>query len=246
MRDERALFDDLLRNPHSEATRLAYAECLERRGHLQGEYIRLFHEAARVNGGWAKVDLMLQQHEQEWAQPIRHMVEGWQFCWGILQLVRLTGPQFVQHADTLFETTPIGHLDVKDALPIFDALCTSPYLARLRSLNLNGNELDDDHCVRLASLPALSEVRWIDLGNNDIHERGVEALAASPHLRKLRVLWLAGNPCDPREWIEREWDGSFTQAHFPELGAQLEARHGYKLWLHPEKEKRHRCDMANA
>jgi Leucine-rich repeat (LRR) protein len=72
------------------------------------------------------------------------------------------------------------------------ALAETPELARLTSLTLFGNHLEEEDALILARSPYLTGLRFVNLGvfiGNPL----VGPLIASPHLANLRWLWLPSN-----------------------------------------------------
>jgi Ran GTPase-activating protein (RanGAP) involved in mRNA processing and transport len=88
------------------------------------------------------------------------------------------------------------------------ALADSPFLGRLRVLNLGGNGLDDRALSILLGSPHLEQIQELALFSNRITDAGVAALAGSrrvQHLERLDLSWnaignnglqeLASSPC---------------------------------------------------
>jgi hypothetical protein len=82
------------------------------------------------------------------------------------------------------------------------ALVSSPYLANLKSLSLDGiqsggsicsNEITDAGSQALAGCAHLANLEQLDLAFNRIGDAGARALAASPFLHRLRALDLRDN-----------------------------------------------------
>src|SRR5262245_25967748 len=84
-----------------------------------------------------------------------------------------------------------------DVEPVTDAdvaaLVSSPYLARLKSLQLFGYRLGDATARAIAGSQKLRGLESLDLNSNRIGRAGAAALAASPGLASLRELNLSNN-----------------------------------------------------
>jgi uncharacterized protein (TIGR02996 family) len=72
----------------------------------------------------------------------------------------------------------------------FAAFLESPYLSGLRALTLSFNALTSTSAQLLASCPLLAELRELDLNDNPLGDEGAAALASSPYLGKVRQLGL--------------------------------------------------------
>src|SRR5262249_3024739 len=73
----------------------------------------------------------------------------------------------------------------------------SPYLARLRLLDLSIENLNAEHAQHLAACRHLGGLRVLELGSNQIGDVGLTALAGSPNLPNLREPGLWFNDLQP-------------------------------------------------
>ncbi len=110
--------------------------------------------------------------------------------------------------------------------PVAAALFASPHLARIESLSLLRNSLDDADLELLANSPNLGHLAWLDLSLNSITAAGVDTLAASTHLPRLGFVGLASNPvADP---TPKHRDG---YEHTSAAAQALIDKHGPRPWL---------------
>jgi uncharacterized protein (TIGR02996 family) len=74
--------------------------------------------------------------------------------------------------------------------PAAEALASTPGLARLRYLDLSGNELEVAYLAQLLASPHWPALRWLSLSYNPIGRDGVRALAGCPKLAGVTRLGL--------------------------------------------------------
>jgi hypothetical protein len=171
--------------------------------------------------------------------------QHWYIC-GFIEHVAIKAPVFLRFAKFLYSIAPLRHLTLTYAKTAMAVLAASPHLARIRTLRLPNrmlnneytrlNELVDDDIAVLASSPHLADLTLLDLEDNDrLTIRAFDHLALSPHLRSL------SHVAFDVYYYDREF-GRFgdyrreLREHRNELWRdELEARHGYLPWLHPEE-----------
>jgi uncharacterized protein (TIGR02996 family) len=93
--DADALLQSILDDPTADAPRLVYADWLEEHGEqARAELIRVQCEPARLPEGEsrraeleARERALLNAHENEWAAPLRGLVDGWEFRRGFVEEV---------------------------------------------------------------------------------------------------------------------------------------------------------------
>jgi len=222
------LLEAVLEHPDDNAPRLAYADALG--DDPRAEYIRIMITAVSVERG-ARLPELVKAHAQEWRAPITPFVEVAGFQRGFVEYIRTDAARFLAHADTLFRRAPIRDVDLTAVKPRAVEVFASPWLARLRSLDLSGNDLEDAEVEVLARSPHLAGLRWLDLSRNRIGMAGLEALAASANLTSLGWLGFARNTApDPAPEAYTD-HGVVCHVHVPDLNKQLIARYGEKLWL---------------
>ncbi|MEJ7600075.1 MAG: TIGR02996 domain-containing protein [Kofleriaceae bacterium] len=83
--------------------------------------------------------------------------------------------------------------------PVLPALFASRLMATLRSLDLSACELDTGDAILIARTPATAQLRTLNLRGNDFDEEAILALATSEHLRSVALkldtdLWRCSNP----------------------------------------------------
>ena len=136
---------------------------------------------------------LLDKHQTAWSADIRPLVAGCAFLRGFVELIELDAAQFLATAPALYRRAPIRHLELTNVKPVAVQLFSSPYLARIVSLSLLRNKLDDADVKLLASSPHLGHLAWLDLSLNAIDAPGLDALAASTHLPRLGYVSLGSN-----------------------------------------------------
>jgi uncharacterized protein (TIGR02996 family) len=217
MSSRAALFQAICENPFDDGLRLIYADWLEDNGdpdraefiRLQVELAGLPHESRRAQEIHALQQPLLSRHFEEWfgALPRLPGVNWLSFMRrGFVCRAHVMHFKFYRaHAETIFSATPLQFLRIDGVSPrTCRELALSPYLARLRTLDLSGNILTDDGVRALAESPHLANLRALGLGGRpalDFHRQphpsfgdaGALALAASPYLGSLLHLDVRGN-----------------------------------------------------
>jgi uncharacterized protein (TIGR02996 family) len=192
--------------PDDEGLRLIFADWLEERDAPRGEFIRVQCALARLPaadprraGLRGRERELLAAHEDEWAGPLAHLVDGWEFRQGFIEQVILTPRAFLDLGERLFRLAPVRHVHLYRCNDIsaeeVEALIRCPLLTRLLTLRLNSDRgIRDDSAALLAGCPSLNRLACLDLRNNWIRNEGAHRLAASPYLERLTSLRLGGNP----------------------------------------------------
>ncbi len=144
-------------------------------------------------------DALLPAERGQWAEALQECgveyMEEVEFRRGLPYHVTIPAQAFLDHAEQLFALAPIQSVcltRIRGETQL-QALAASPHLARLTTLALWGNHIDDDGVAILARSPRLANLTALDLGANLIGSRGAVALANSPHLARLTTLALWGN-----------------------------------------------------
>ncbi|HVC61004.1 MAG TPA: TIGR02996 domain-containing protein [Acetobacteraceae bacterium] len=233
---EQAALRAVLDQPDDDAPRLAYAALMDRQDPPRGAFIRV-QIAKAAASGTARVlkgideDLLLIPNQARWAAPVTRLADDWVFHRGFIEAATMTASAFLAHAPALYAVAPVRHLTLTDAKPKVRELFASPHLRRIRSLELDQNQLDDEDIARLAASPMLGDLRWLSLAWNGITMAGFEALAGSTMLPRLRYGNFVGNEVDPSEQIIEE-QGYAVDTWMPPEGEWLEQRYGPLAWLH--------------
>jgi len=229
------LLQDVLARPAEDAPRVAYASGCDAVNDPRGKYIRahlrVLITLVRDVDAEEEKERLEKLHGKVWAAPVAGLVERWEFDRGFVGLVRMPASRFLASAGELYAKAPILHLELTNCKEVFGDLCKSPHLARIRSLDLAENGLDDEDMRTLSGCPHLGELRWLSLGYNKIDTFGSGLLAASKMFPKLRFVRLVGNPSNPCEQIADD-QGIIVDRWLPTEGELLEKRLGRVPWLH--------------
>src|SRR5262249_41526497 len=173
MSDE-AFLRAVLEDPDNDSTRLVYADWLEERGDMRGEFIRVqcaLRRLARDDPG----RLPLRQREQAlltdenwslWGGAFRPYAYSWEFRGGLVEKLWISATRLREHAATLFQMAPVRCVRLY-SIGEGALFWESPWLERMVGLDL------EDHngsgflsAVIAGRLPRLRELRfwgrWLD------------------------------------------------------------------------------------
>jgi uncharacterized protein (TIGR02996 family) len=209
MTDGQALLQAILASPDDDLPRLAYADWLDETGGpeagARAEFIRLQCrlEAASLSEGqagalWPRVKGLLREHDRAWRAELPALpgVSFRRFRRGLVDEARFrTWQRFEEHVPGVFAAVPLVRALIP--APYFaPALGASPYLERLRELDLSGGGASPRTALEVAECPRLRHLRRLTLtarsgerfrdSQRVIHIWAARALAASPHLANLR------------------------------------------------------------
>src|SRR5262245_1847527 len=119
MNDNDAFVQAILNNPDDDQLRLIYADWLEERGDVRGEFIRVQIELSRPDlASASQRDLLIREkellaaHEAEWVGLLRPRMDRCTFRRGFLDEVEMEPDTFVEFAGVLFRAAPVRSLRV--------------------------------------------------------------------------------------------------------------------------------------
>jgi uncharacterized protein (TIGR02996 family) len=207
MTHEEAFLQDICEHPEDDAPRLIYADwLLDQQGPgstalaARGELIHVQCALARAGpaerppGLQARERELLDAHQREWGSPFQRLgCLCWEYRRGFVEGVGLEAATFLVQAGALFRLSPVRHVKLYRAAGSIAAVAGSAHLARLTTLDLEGNDLGDEGAVALAGSAHLAGLTTLLLWSNRIGDDGVRALARSPHLARLTRLDLSAN-----------------------------------------------------
>jgi hypothetical protein len=167
------------------------------------------------------------------------------FVRGFIEHVAIKARAFLDFAAFLYELAPLRHLTLTYCPPVLGELLASPHLDRIRTLILPNrmlrnehtrlNALTDDHVAALALSPHLGRVNFLDLEDNEaLTIRALDHLALSPHLRALSYVGADVYGYSRAYGSMGDYRQTLYQRRVDTWRDELEARHGYLPWLHPE------------
>jgi uncharacterized protein (TIGR02996 family) len=194
----RAIWD----TPHDDGPRLVYADWLDERGDVRGEFIRTQCELARASPGDPRLPelrrrqgQLQRKHGAAWRKELPTTVRRGDFERGFLAPVKaMAASTFLGLDDSFFRPAPLWRVRLtwasRELIPM---LAESPHLPRLTALSLAGNFLIDDDLVPLLESWGLENLTELDLSNNGLGPDTFHYLADAPALGRLERLWLSGN-----------------------------------------------------
>jgi uncharacterized protein (TIGR02996 family) len=231
MTHEDAFLQDILENPDDDTPRRIYADwmldhddpVIAARGefiHVQCALARLPAESPQAAVLLRREEQLLDAHAREWGSLFRRLsCTCWEYRRGFVEGAGMPASAFLSQAAALFRSGPVRELKLYQAGAVVHDLAGCPYLGRVRTLDLESNDLGDTDLEVLTSSPHLGELStlllWsnrvgdagarallggslprlvrLDLSNNTVSDEGAEALAASLLLKQLAMLDLTGN-----------------------------------------------------
>ena len=178
------------------------------------------------------------RHEQytKWTKPLADLgARDIKPLDGTPTEITIDAEPFLAHAEQLFAIAPIDCVRVRGAAGAHIAkLAALPELAKLTTLDLGRQGLDDAGLGHLVRSRYLGKLEHLMLHENELTDAGIETLAAASKLtlKSLKSVDLNSNPAkDPTDesWLVDET----TRERFEtERGKQLEAKYGPLPWLH--------------
>lgn len=207
----------VLRDPWPDAPRLAFADAVaatdpERAQAIRGEIALLRARRAGVRYRLPEDDALpvWKSHTRARIEPTLadlfppgNKAHRYGLGRGFVEQVWASAPWLLDHAPTLFSRAPVLDLYVSGLAGHLEAFFHSPWLARIRSLGLSQNKLDDHAVERIAASPFLGRLRGLDLSFNRVGAAGLDALATTPNLPQLRYVGFRQNLTpDPNYVIE--------------------------------------------
>ncbi len=231
MTQEDAFLLDILESPDDDTPRRIFADwmldhddaVIAARGefiHVQCDLARLPSESPQASVLLRRQEQLLDGHAREWGSQFRRLgCTCWEYRRGFVEGAGLPASAFLSQAAALFHSGPVLEVKLYQAGSVIHDLAGCPYLARVRVLDLESNDLGDPDLQVLADSPHLNELTamllWcnrigddgvrallggslprlsrLDLSSNTVGDGGAEALAASLFLKQLTMLDLTGN-----------------------------------------------------
>ena len=233
-RDLERCVQEVIARPNDDDARLAFADAVETDDPLRATFVRLDIEdrsAGRCGhdppgGEFFRVHQLFCRHGERWSADVRPLVDRLQFSGGFVELIAVDAARFLQTASSIYDRAPVLRLWLTGVKPVAQQLFSSPFLERIRALELARNDLDDDDVELIARSAHLGELRWLSLSTNRVGPRGLEALAASQGLPRLEYLGLSFNPvADPTPKSADTYDTDSAMA------TELMAKYGHRAWL---------------
>jgi uncharacterized protein (TIGR02996 family) len=192
----------IIENPDDDAPRLIYADWLDEQGQSErAEFIRVQCQLARMaeedprrQALEERAEELFAEHKDEWTAELPDFVERCEFRRGFLTRVIAPAAKFLKHPHALDHLPFVSDAWFWGVTPrLAPTLLDLPFLARLTSLDLSGNQYGDTRAQAVAASPRVANLTALRLVRTRLTDSGVEALAASPHLSRLSVLDLGEN-----------------------------------------------------
>jgi uncharacterized protein (TIGR02996 family) len=204
MTPQEAFLQAILETPDDDTPRLVYADWLDEHDDAErAEFIRLQIRLATLSADdpqrltlEERCGALLTEHEDQWLGQLAPLTSTCQFRRGFVEVVSLGFKQFLANAETIFRLAPVRQLKLlrlAHTRESLDNLAASPYLGRIRRLDLRGSEIGPGHLHDLLASPHLANLEELDLGGTRIGPDGVRDLAQATHLSRLTWLSLSSD-----------------------------------------------------
>ncbi len=179
MTPEEAFLEAIIESPDDDAHRLVFADWLEDHEQparaefirIQVELARLPEDASKPEEFQAREKVLLAEHGERWAGPLRGLCTEWTFRRGFVEEVVLAAAMFLDQASALFRLAPVHHARIVEVGDRLLDLARSPHLRHLDGLDLTLNEFGDEGAEALARSEFLSSLRVLVLGGCGIGPR---------------------------------------------------------------------------
>lgn len=189
----------ILRHPHDDAPRMAYAERLDLSDDPLGGFIRLqcslesVELAPALKAGMETTSReLIARHGPAWSGPLAEWAEWATFRRGFVDEIALSASRFVRHAAEIYASAPVRVIHLTGARDKAADLAATPEMAHVGFLDLSDNCLRDAGVRALARSPYLTSLEGLNLTSTHLADDGVRALCEA-HLPSLRELYLCDN-----------------------------------------------------
>lgn len=136
---------------------------------------------------------LIEKHGREWGSLFQRIgCQCWEYRRGFVEGIGVSASAFLTAAPTMFRAAPIDELKIYQGAGRLGDLGKSPWLTRIRMLDLEKNDLGDGDLEELSQSCFLTELTSLLLWGNRICDAGVAALIATS-LPSLTRLDLSGN-----------------------------------------------------
>ena len=199
--DEQPFLDAIFARYHDDGPRLVYADYLDAVGdpdraelvRVQLALARMTEEHPRRPELTERKAELLAANGARWTEHLRDLGAVAHFRRGVMDEVVMEAAAFLENGEELFRRIPVRRLALRNDTGVMPKLIQTPLLARLRELDLCGNDLGNGGAALLVRSPYLKELVELDLGSNGLDDAGVEVLARSSTFPALTALSLNNN-----------------------------------------------------
>jgi uncharacterized protein (TIGR02996 family) len=228
--DDAAFLEQVLQDPDADEPRLIYADWLDDMGSPRGEFIRIQCELAATapkdqpHSLKLRENELLRENEKRWAGPVSQWVDRFTFHRGFIEFVDVNVVDFLTHAGSLIELTPVRTALISNAEEHLLEFVECKHLNRLTGIGfpftflsedklklnhecehfgnvtrllLNNCALGDDAFARLVTSALMDQLKWLDVSQNGLTDRGIETLAISSDVSGLESLFISQNEISP-------------------------------------------------
>lgn len=200
--EERSLLEAVRLAPDDDGPRLVYADYCDEHHDPRGRFIRVQLALAKLSVyDRRRFDLLVEEretlakYESKWTAPFAGLAAGIVHRRGFIDELNMTARQFLKHADTVFQNTPVRHLHLLDAGQHLPEVLSSPLLLNLAELTIFAQYLGGPGLLaaRLAEATALANLQRLHLGRNRLIDNDISTLSRAKFSASLQELDIQEN-----------------------------------------------------
>src|SRR5262249_29683908 len=187
-----AFLQDILENREDDTPRRIYGDwlldCDDPVAAARGEFIHIQCDLARLPPGTPRPEQqvrrekqLLETHGREWGSLFQRLgCTCWEYRKGFVEGVGMPATAFLSGAATLFRAAPVRELKLYGGAGYLGDVGGCPFLGRLRTLDLERNDLGDGDVEALAEAPHFGGLATLLLWCNHIGDPRLAALTPAP------------------------------------------------------------------
>lgn len=242
-------YDELLgavtSNPDNDEARLALAAYLRESERDLAQFIEEQIQEARARrmsrDSFNAANHPLLVKNPSWTRMIAKYAHEWSFDRGFIAKIRFEPYLFLEYGEWLLVNYPAQVIVLSrpdgNRFPIAE-LAAFPQIAKLQGLAIRGVRIDEAELVQLLESPHFQHLQYFTVDCTHVSEQTYERLAASQLGKSLMLSLEKFGPGQNYVESEREDVMGRTIYEWTDVqpfGKELEKRHGYLPWLHPQQ-----------
>lgn len=188
---------EVLRDPHADGPRLAWADAIEAEDPARAELVRVQCQRATQPDDaelLLRERVLLTKHKKRWLKPHQRYLSGGRLARGFLTAAYVKMKPVLADPEGLFGTTPLSSLYTRTfSNQLAKTSASMTFLEGLSALELSECKLQDAGLQALLGSGRLRRVRRLRLDSNALKKQSVSALLAWDGITDLESLNLSSN-----------------------------------------------------